>query len=136
MIRKKDWLIICLALLMSAAAYGAMVWARGGQALSGMVEIRVNGELYAAVPLDEERDVVIEQESGEKNIISINDGGVRMAYASCKNQLCLHQGEVTASNWAARALGRSIVCLPNRVLVELALSDSGRRIVDENLPDV
>ena len=135
MIRGKDALIICLALLVAAAAYGGMVWARGGQTLSGMVEIRVNGELFAAVPLGETRDVVIEQENGEINTVSIG-GGVRMSQSSCKNQLCLHQGEVTPTNWTGRALGRSIVCLPNRVLVELALEDSARRVVEGDLPDV
>ena len=136
MIRKKDVLVICLALLAAAAAYGGMRWARGGQALSGMVEIRVNGALFASVPLDEVLDVVVEQENGEKNIVTVSGGGARMAFSSCKNQLCLHQGEVTAANWIGRAMGRAIVCLPNRVLVELALENSGRRIADEDLPDV
>ena len=136
MIRKKDLLIIFFALLVAAAAYAGIRWARGGQSLSGMVEIRVGGALYASVPLREERDIVIEQESGDVNIVSISGGGVRMAYSSCKNQLCLHQGDVTTANWVSRALGRSIVCLPNRVLVELAVTGSGERIAAEELPDV
>ena len=45
--------------------------------------------------------------------------GVYMESANCENQQCVHQGVVSPENIADRYLGGSIVCLPNRVLVEL-----------------
>lgn len=136
MLRKKDIIIIVVVLLVAGATYGAMMIARGGQTVSGVVEIYAGGELYASAPLDQAGEIRVEQENGVINVISIADGGVSMTFSSCKNQLCVHQGSITAENWTQRALGRTIVCLPNRVLVELAL-DAGHPSLDmDDLPDI
>lgn len=135
MIRKKDLLIIALVLAVAAAAYGAMLIARSGQTAGGTVDIYAGGTLYASAPLDTPQEVRVEQENGDVNIVTIEDGGFRMAFSSCKNQLCLHQGTVTADNWTGRALGRTIVCLPNRVVVELALDD-GHPSWQEEVSDI
>ena len=136
MIRKKDVIVIIAALLVAAVSYGGMVLYRQSQSLGGMVEVHVNGTLYEAVPLGETREVTVVQENGEVNIVAVSENGVHMAYSTCKNQLCLQQGEVTEENWTGRSMGRAIVCLPNRVLIELTLSDSAERIAEEDLPDV
>lgn len=136
MFRRKDIIVIITALLVAAATYGGMMISRGGQTLSGEVAIYVDGVLYASVPLGDSRDIEIAQKNGDVNIVHVSAGAVHMAFSSCKNQLCLGQGEITAENWTRRAMGRVIICLPNRVVVELALEDSAQRIVDEDLADV
>ncbi len=46
------------------------------------------------------------------NCIVIKDGIVYMDNASCKNQVCVNTGEISKK-------GESIVCLPNKVIVEI-----------------
>ena len=45
-----------------------------------------------------------------------------MASSTCGNQLCVHMGAVTLNNWETRPQQTYIICLPNRVSVELAVA--------------
>lgn len=46
------------------------------------------------------------------NKIIIQDGVVRMEHANCKNQICINTGTISKK-------GETIVCLPNKVIVEI-----------------
>ena len=46
------------------------------------------------------------------NTIIIKDGIVYMSDATCKNQVCVKTGEISKK-------GESIICLPNKVIVEI-----------------
>ena len=66
-----------------------------------------------------DRTIVIEQDDGCRNEVRIEKGRVYMAFSTCENQNCVNQGEMTPDNIASRALSNWIICLPNRVTVEL-----------------
>ena len=55
--------------------------------------------------------------------MTIKDGGVSMSYSTCKNQICVHEGEVTAP-------GQLIVCLPNYVIVEIEGGEGSDEALD------
>ena len=132
LIRKKDMLIVGLALLVAA---GALVFASvsGGKDGADTVCVYVDGTLYAKKPLAQDGEIRVEQEDGSVNVIVIRDGSVQMDYSSCENQLCVQQGRVSAKNRFFRALGSQIVCLPNRVMIEL---EGGGNLPQGDLPDV
>ena len=67
------------------------------------------------ISLDGEIDVT---EDGHTNHITIKDGQVSMSYSTCRNQVCVNTGAISETKDA-------IVCLPNRVVVEIISSDSG-----------
>ncbi len=46
------------------------------------------------------------------NIVIVKDGVVFVESASCKNQVCVKSGKISKK-------GESIVCLPNKVIVEI-----------------
>lgn len=46
------------------------------------------------------------------NTVEIKNGKIKMVYASCKNQICVNHKEIHKK-------GESIVCLPNKVIVEI-----------------
>ncbi|SEA02451.1 hypothetical protein SAMN02745687_01460 [Lachnospiraceae bacterium NK3A20] len=78
---------------------------------SARVEIFKDGALYGSYALSE--DNVIDVADGEEdNVVVIRNGEVYMSEASCRNQICVNTG-------AIRAPGQSIICLPNRVVVEI-----------------
>jgi len=83
------------------------------------VVIMVNGSEYARVPLSESQSVTVHQENGAVNTIDITQGGAVMRFATCPDQLCIHQGMVTSENYMIRPTQSFIICLPNRVSVEL-----------------
>lgn len=136
MVRKKDVLVIALVLLLALGTYGVMQLSRRGQVASGEVAVYVDGVLHSSGSLGRPQTIRVEQETGEVNIIRIEDGGVHMEFSSCKNQLCLQQGTLTADNWPHRAMGRSIICLPNTVLVELVLDEAHPSMQDPDAPDI
>ncbi len=83
----------------------------------GKVVITVNGETYATYSLYEDRDIEITQK-GHTNNITIKDGKVSMEYSSCPNQICVNTHAISESK-------DSIVCLPNKVMVEITGEEGG-----------
>ncbi len=53
------------------------------------------------------------------NIIRVTKDGFFVEEASCDNQDCVHQGEVTLENRGARLLGNMVICLPNHLTLSL-----------------
>lgn len=103
-------IVICLGLFLS----GKISQKQGASAI-----VEIDGEHYGTYGLDE--DMEIEIASG--NRIAIENGGVRMIQADCPDHLCVHQGRISHS-------GEMIVCLPNRVTVQICGEQS-----TEDAPD-
>lgn len=115
--KKKDLFIIGAALLAAGILYIATAWRN---APAAFVIIYVGSEVYAKVPIDEYQTVTVDQGDGKVNVVTIDEEGVFMESASCKNQFCVRQGHVSLEKADALPLGRWIVCLPNGVTVELS----------------
>lgn len=92
--------------------------------------------LTAVVTVDgrEEDRVLLTQETGSRSYtgngytLTVNfrpDGelGVRVEYADCPTQDCVHTGTITRA-------GQSIVCLPGRIIIQL------EGAAEEDAPDV
>lgn len=108
-------------LLLGAASLMKEQPASGGSE----VLITLDGKEYAREKLGTPRDITIDQGDGKINVIHIDEDGAVMASSTCDNQLCVHMGEVTVENWEYRLNQTFIVCLPNKVTVELVVADQG-----------
>ena len=84
--------------------------------------ITIDGAEYGRYSLDSDRTISIDR-NGNHNLVVISDGTVHMEEASCKNQICVHQGIINAS-------GQMIVCLPNGVIAEIRAADSSQAEYD------
>lgn len=71
------------------------------------IRITVDGELYGEYSLQEDQEISI----GKTNVCRIEDGKVKMIEASCPDKLCMQQRAVDEK-------GGSIICLPNKVVIE------------------
>lgn len=78
-----------------------------------IVIIKQNGEVIKQFKIT---DTMEYQETfkwqGHSNTIKIKNNTVRIIAADCKDKLCINQGEISRQ-------GESIVCLPNRFVVEI-----------------
>lgn len=104
-----DAVILVLAGILVAALYPA-IWGTGGTADSATVW--VDGRAVAELPLDRSRTVHIDGRLGE-SVIEIAPGRVRVVDSPGRRKLCVRLG------WLTHA-GESAVCLPNRVVVQIA----------------
>ena len=77
--------------------------------------ISVNGKEYETVSLDDDREFTVATEYGE-NKIEIKDGNIRVLSADCPDKLCIRHGKLHSKY-------DSIVCLPNKLVVEYKTDD-------------
>ena len=103
----KDIILVVLILLVAGGAW--LLHEVLKDAGSGVAVIRVNGEVEGTYPLSEDREISV---NGGTNILRIRNGKAKMIEADCPDQLCVNQRAVSADN-------ESIICLPNKVIVEI-----------------
>lgn len=114
MIRKAD---IILAIILIILGLIVSYTFASDNDTGSTVYITVDGEHYAYYPLSEDREVEISQ-SNHTNKITIKGGMVSMAFSDCANQDCVQ-------HYAISKTAETIVCLPNKVIVEIKGGESG-----------
>ena len=119
---KKNWIILAVIVLLAGAMF-AIAPMMNLHADEDLVLITVNGVEYARVPLTQPQTVTVRQKDGQTNVIDIMEDGAVMTSSTCHNQLCVQMGEVTLDNWELRSNQTFIICLPNRVTVELVVKE-------------
>lgn len=121
---KKNLLVILIVLLVSVGLLAAVLLNRPMTAVEeDMVIITIDGKEYTRVPLSKPQTVTVKQDNGCVNVVEVSDHGAVMLSSTCDNQLCVQMGEVTVDNWEFRPNQQFIICLPNRVGVELAVTE-------------
>ena len=116
--KKRDITIIAVFLLVALLGLGAVkIFAPTGNIK--YADIYVDDMLYEAVPLNEDAVIVVDQGDGKLNYVEVKDGTIFMSDSSCPDHLCISQGAMSADNYEKRPMLNWIICLPNRVTVEL-----------------
>ena len=107
-IKKADivlfFILVILGLFLSWYAFA-------GSAPGKTVVVRAGGKLFGTYDLAKDQEVTIDQ-NGHVNQFIIKDGTVQMIHSDCKNQVCVDTGAISRS-------AQTIVCLPNRVIIEI-----------------
>ncbi len=120
--KKRDLLIIAVVLV-AAGVFYALIGVVGGAdrsgAAAGEVIVFLADKEYARGRIGVAQTIVVEQRDGKVNEIVIDSTGVYMKRSTCHNQNCVEQGKLTLGNTAGLALKNWIICLPNKVSVEL-----------------
>lgn len=112
---KKADIVLFIVLVAAGLAVSAAAFTGGDKGL--LVEISVDGEIYGVYSLDKDQTIEIKQDKSI-NKITIKDGHVQMSDSTCRNQVCVDTGEISKTS-------QSIVCLPNRVMVEIIRGEAG-----------
>lgn len=107
---KKD--IVFLGMLAVVLCLGCTVFYLRGPKPGGMAEVTVNGALYGTYPLDQDQAVEVVVGGIVTNVLVIQNKTADITEANCPDKLCVHQKAISCTN-------ETIVCLPNRVVVEI-----------------
>ncbi|MFO7650483.1 MAG: NusG domain II-containing protein [bacterium] len=98
------------ALVVALVALPAWSLLNSARARTGRAEARISrsGRLVGVYPLDRAARVQL----ADDVVVEIRDGRVRVAESDCPKGVCRHAGWVSSP-------GRSIICVPNNVVIEL-----------------
>ncbi len=107
-------LIVTLLLLLAVATLALLLFRTEGDS----VTVTVDGKLWGEFSLLEDR--VVEIKNGDDyNRLIIRDGKAYVEYASCPDGICAAHRPVSYG-------GESIICLPNKVVIEVHTADNDR----------
>jgi hypothetical protein len=104
---KRNDIILIVALLILGMA-GFFFYLMRVQQPGSVVIITVDSKEYGRYDLKKDQMIPI----NDMNTVEIKDGKVRMIEADCPDKICVNHRVVEYN-------GESIVCLPNKVLVEV-----------------
>ena len=125
--KRRDFMILAVVLVASLALYLLRPQAAEDPSSPSYLRVAIAGQAEELIPLTEEREIRIEQENGDYNVVQIFPGGFRVIEANCNNQDCLHQGEVTVGNIGGRALANEIICLPHKLVLSLVAGEESEK---------
>lgn len=104
-LKKKELTFIIGIVVFALILWTGMYFIRRGH--YGTVQITVNGEEYGIYSLAKDQVIRI----NDTNVCEIKDGEIHMTEANCPDHLCMKQKAVDST-------GGTIVCLPNKVVIE------------------
>lgn len=116
--KKKDIILICGVLLLALLAFLASRLL-ANKTSGAMVTVYVGEAVYTQVSADDYQTITVDQGDGKVNVIVIDENGVHMESATCKNQICVHHRVIDPHETDKLLLDNWIVCLPNGVSVEV-----------------
>lgn len=110
--KKKDILLIIVILVAAGLAFllHEVIGAKG----ANCVTVKVNGVIEGVYSLAQDQEIEINDGS---NILVIKNGKADMTEADCPDKLCVKQKAVSKNH-------ESIICLPNKVIVEVDSSEN------------
>lgn len=112
---KKILFDVILITALLAASLAALLLVRLGAQTGEMVRVSVNGQTVCEYSLDTDGRYAL---NGGTNILVIEDGAAYMAEADCPDGVCINTGRISRT-------GERIVCLPNKLLVEVVGNGDG-----------
>lgn len=83
-----------------------------GQSGQGHLVITVDNEVYGTYNLGEDREIEIDS----TNRCGIAQGRAIMIWADCPDQVCVRSRAIETA-------GETIICMPNRVVLEVAVDE-------------
>lgn len=111
--KPKKWLndIILAGVFITLAAVFFLVFKLNAEE-GEYVNILVNGKVEYTLELNEDSEKEVNTEYG-KNIVSVKNGEVLVREADCPDKICVEHRAISKT-------GESIICLPNKLVVEIA----------------
>ena len=108
---KKGDIFISLGLLILSFLLAIYFQSFNSKEEGQYIRIEHNSKLVGEYPLDVDKEIVLDGD-GQYNKVIIKDGKAYMKEANCRDQICVHMREISID-------GETIICLPNRVFVEV-----------------
>lgn len=110
-----DLIVIAVVVLIAGGWMAYQHWEQNSLDMATKLSavITVDGKEYKKVSLsqDGQKEIEIKTEYGH-NILKVYDHGIQMVYSDCPKKISMKMGFISKPN-------QVIICLPNRVFVEI-----------------
>lgn len=113
MIKKNDLILIAIVIFLCIGIFAYISFTKEE---GSKLVITIDGEVYKTLDMSEDITLTLEDKNGETNTLQIKDGYADMTDASCPDLLCVKQHKIHYNH-------ETIVCLPNRVVLEVVDGD-------------
>ena len=120
---KKGDILTIIGLLALGLVMIFAVSKKTGKEEGQILRIEKDSKLVEEVPLNEDREIVLD-DGVHYNKIVIKDGKATMEEANCRDQICTHMPDISMD-------GETIICLPNRVFLEVVDKDNSEDGIDK-----
>ena len=110
--KKNDLILIGVLLVVALTAYFCISFFQGANTKNGVAVVTIDDVEYGRFPLVVDTEERIELPDGSYNLLVIQDGKADVTEASCPDGICVNHRAISKQ-------GQSIVCLPNKVVVEI-----------------
>lgn len=109
--KRNDLILIAVLLFLSALGFGGVKLYQKMTTDHAVASIYIDGNLTGSYPLSEDNEITIDAGDGYNRLI-IQDGYAKMKEATCPDKICVNHAKINRN-------GQTIVCLPNKVVVEI-----------------
>ena len=118
--KRNDIILIAVIMIVTLVTMAGMrIWQKSSTSDSAVAVVTIDGSVYGTYPLSEDVTERIGLADGSYNILTISGGYADVVEASCPDQICVHHNHIRYS-------GESIVCLPNKLIVEIKGGEDNR----------
>ncbi|MFQ8892320.1 MAG: NusG domain II-containing protein [Clostridium sp.] len=124
--KKKNLIaILILALIIVLSLFSLKMINRESKTL-GIVKVIKNNEVIKTIDLSkvkESYEFEVKGDNEESNTIKVENTGVSIVSASCKDKICIHTGKIKDSSLP-------IVCLPNKLIIKFESTKESEDNID------
>lgn len=124
--KKKNLIaILILALIIVLSLFSLKMINRESKTL-GIVKVIKNNEVIKTIDLSkvkESYEFEVKGDNEESNTIKVENAGVSIVSASCKDKICIHTGKIKDSSLP-------IVCLPNKLIIKFESTKESEDDID------
>lgn len=124
--KKKNLIaILILALIIVLSLFSLKIINRESKTL-GIVKVIKNNEVIKTIDLSkvkESYEFEVKGDNEESNTIKVENTGVSIVSASCKDKICIHTGKIKDSSLP-------IVCLPNKLIIKFESTKESEDNID------
>jgi len=114
MFKRHDIIIYLIVLLLAGAAY--LIYSGTHRSSGSMVRVSIDGEFFADYPLSADLENEIRGAYDGHLKLVIRNGCACVENSTCRDHICVKHSAISHE-------GESIICLPNRIVVEIISDD-------------
>ena len=122
--KRNDLLLIGCLLALGIFSFLSVEWYKTSTTKNAQVVVFVDGTETGRYLLAQDEEILIKGTKGD-NLLVIKNGKAWVEEAECPDKLCVHTGKISRN-------GETIVCLPNKIVVEVVNGEENEIDISTN----